>query len=132
MLHSLPPHTLLAGVFIFSHMDREEFLIRSFLALFGHTSWLHTNFAKCSVSPIGCSDEVGLKVALVMKCQLTPCPIKYLGIPLTLWKLSSAALEPLVDRIADRLPTWGEGASMMAKVGRLTLVRSVLATMPLH
>lgn len=72
----------------------------------------------------------GLKAALVMKCQLAPFPIKYLGIPLVLWKFLSAALEPLVDMSTDRLPTWR--ASMMAKVGGLTLVRSVLATMPLH
>lgn len=43
-------------VIIFRHSDRYELLIvRSPLVLFGHTSRLHTNFAKCSVSPIGCS-----------------------------------------------------------------------------
>ena len=66
----------------------------------------------------------------MMECQLAPFLTKYLGIPLILRKLLSAALEPLVDMSTDRLPTWR--ASMMAKVGGLTLDRSVLATMPLH
>ena len=90
-------------MFIFDHLDREELLIRSFLALFEHTSWLHTNFAKCSVSPIGCSDKVGLKAASVMECQLAPFLNKYLRIPLRLRKSSCKAFQPLEDMIANRL-----------------------------
>jgi hypothetical protein len=36
----------------------------------------------------------------------------------------------MVDRIADCLPKWKAG--MLAKVGRLALVKSVLAAIPLH
>lgn len=36
----------------------------------------------------------------------------------------------MVDRIADKLPTWK--ASMIPKAGRLTLIRSVLAAIPLN
>jgi hypothetical protein len=36
----------------------------------------------------------------------------------------------VIDRIADKLPTWK--ASVMPKAGRLTLIRSVLAMIPLH
>jgi hypothetical protein len=44
--------------------------------------------------------------------------------------LSAVALQPLVERIAEKLPTWMAG--MMAKVGQLTMVRLVLAAIPLH
>jgi hypothetical protein len=78
---------------MFSHPDRSELLVvRELLASFGHASGMHTNFAKCSVSPIGCSGEVAEEVAVVMECQLAHLPIKFLGIPLSLRWLYAAAL----------------------------------------
>jgi hypothetical protein len=118
-------------VVIFCHPDEPELrAVRDMLRLFGHTSGLHTNFTKCSVSPIACPDEVAVAAAEVMECQLAPYPVKYLGIPLAVRRLPSAANQSLVDRIADRLPTWR--AAMMPKAGRLALIKSVLAAIPLH
>ena len=104
--------------------------MREILALFGHASGLHTNFAMCSVSPIAYSEEVAAGAAVAMGCQLAHYPVKYLGIPLSLRRLSGEALQPVVDRIADKLPTWK--AAMMPRAGRLALIRSVLAAIPLH
>jgi hypothetical protein len=56
--------------------------------------------------------------------------VKYLGIPLSVRRLSGEAFQPVVERLADKLPTWK--ASMMPRAGRLVLVRSVLAAIPLH
>jgi exonuclease III len=118
-------------VVIFCHPDATELrTVRAILALFGEASGLHTNFAKCSVSPIACTDEVALAAAAIMGCQLAPFPVKYLGIPLTIGRLPASALQPLVDSIADRLPAWK--AAMMTKAGRLTLVKAVLMAIPLH
>jgi hypothetical protein len=118
-------------VVIFCHPDETELrTVRALLNLFGEASGLHTNFAKCSVSPIACSDEVIQLAATVMECQVAPFPVKCLGIPLSLRRVSAAALQPLVDSIASRLPTWK--ASMMAKAGRLALIKSVLLAIPLH
>jgi hypothetical protein len=118
-------------VVIFCHPDETELrAVCSILELFGQASGLHTNFAKCSVSPIACSDEEAAGAARLMECQLAPFPVKYLGIPLSIRKLTATAFQPLVDRLADKLPTWR--ASMMPRVGRLALVHSVLAAIPLH
>jgi hypothetical protein len=105
-------------------------VVRNILELFGLTLGLHTNFAKCSVSPIACSEETATAASAVMECQLAPYPIKYLGIHLGIRRLPSEAHQPLVDRITDRLPTWK--AAMMPKAGRLALIKSVLAAIPLH
>jgi hypothetical protein len=67
---------------------------------------------------------------VVMGCRIAHLPIKYRRIPLSLRRLSAAALQPMVDRIADCLPKWK--VVMLAKVGRLALVKSVLAALPLH
>lgn len=118
-------------VIIFCHSDRLELLaVRHILDLFGQASALRVNFAKCSLSPIGCSDEEAAEAAAMMGCQLAPCPVRYLGIPLALRKPSPEAFDPLVDKIADRLPSWKAG--MMTKAGRLTLIKSVLTAIPLH
>jgi hypothetical protein len=118
-------------VVIFCHPDETELrAVRGILELFGTASGLHTNFAKCSVSPIGCSDEEAAGAAERMGCQLAPFPVKYLGIPLSIRRLTAASFQPLVDRLADKLPTWR--AAMMPRAGRLTLVRAVLAAIPLH
>jgi hypothetical protein len=99
--------------------------VRSILGLFGHASGLHTNFAKCSVSPISCSEEVA--AAVVMECQLA---VKYIGTPLSIRRLPGEAFQPVVDQIADKLPKWK--AAMMPRAGRLTLIRAVLAAIPFH
>jgi hypothetical protein len=66
----------------------------------------------------------------VMEYQLAPYPVKYLGIPLTIRRLSSEDHQPLVDRITDKHPTWK--AAMIPKARRLALIKSVLAAIPLH
>ncbi|XP_071685018.1 uncharacterized protein [Lolium perenne] len=104
--------------------------IRSILELFGHASGLHTNFAKCSVSAIACTEDVANAAAGVMECQLAPFPVKYLGILLSIRRLPGEAFQPMVDRLADKLPTYK--ASMMPTAGCLALVRSVLAAIPMH
>jgi hypothetical protein len=132
VLRQLAPRDLAAGVPLyeddvvpFCHPDRSELLVmRELLASFGHTLGLHTNFAKCSVSPIGCSEEVAEEATSLMECQLADLPIR------SLRRLSTAALQPVVDRIADCLPKWKAG--MAAKVGHLALVKSVHAAIPLH
>jgi hypothetical protein len=93
-------------VVIFCHPDETELrAVRGILELFGHASGLCTNFAKCSVSQIACSDAEAAGAAELMECQLAPFPVKYLGIPLSIRRLTVDAFQPLVDRLADKLPT---------------------------
>jgi hypothetical protein len=58
---------------IFCHPDKAELrTVREILALFGKASGLRTNYAKCSVYPIACSEEEALEAAKVMEFQLAP------------------------------------------------------------
>ncbi|KAK1646616.1 hypothetical protein QYE76_064421 [Lolium multiflorum] len=79
---------------------------------------------------IACSDEEAAGAAELMECPLAPFPVKYLGIPLSTRWLTAASFQPLVDRLAHKLPTWR--ASMMPRAGRLALIRAVLTAIPLH
>jgi hypothetical protein len=44
--------------------------------------------------------------------------------------LSAAQLQPIVDSIASRLPTWKAG--LMSKPGRLAMVKSILSAIPIQ
>jgi hypothetical protein len=54
----------------------------------------------------------------------------YLGVPLSVFQLKCCDLQPLVDAIADRLPSWKAG--MLSRPGRTSLVKSTLSAIPLH
>jgi hypothetical protein len=57
-------------------------------------------------------------------------PCKYLGLPLSVRKLSKHDFLELIDKMADRLPGWK--ASMINLAGRTTLVKAVLTAIPIY
>ena len=54
----------------------------------------------------------------------------YLGIPLGLKKLRKVELQPLVDKVANRLPSWK--ANLLNRAGRTVLIKSTLSAIPTH
>ncbi|XP_071674726.1 putative ribonuclease H protein At1g65750 [Lolium perenne] len=65
-----------------------------------------------------------------LACPIVDLPLTYLGFPLTIRKPTSAQMQSVVDRIANRLPTWK--AHLMDKAGWLVMVKSVLGAIPIH
>ncbi|GJN34773.1 hypothetical protein PR202_gb23469 [Eleusine coracana subsp. coracana] len=65
-----------------------------------------------------------------MPCWVTPFPIKYLGLPLSTKKIPKAHLQPLVDKVAAKLPLWQ--GPLMPRSSRLVLIKSVLASLPIY
>jgi hypothetical protein len=88
------------------------------LDLFGDASGLRTNMAKSSIVPIRCTHVDLNLVQQLLPCRFETFPIKYLGLPLSLKKLSKAQLQPLIDKVADLLPAWK--ADLMTRAGRAT------------
>lgn len=76
------------------------------LRLFGEASGLKTNIQKSNVLPIQCIDEDKETIQEHLPCQLLEFPCKYMGVPLSLQKLTRAQIQPIIDRIADQLPGW--------------------------
>jgi hypothetical protein len=100
------------------------------LDVFAGASGLHTNISKCQFVPIQCSS---LQIELVhhfFPCQQTGFPCKYLGVPLSIYQLKKSDLQPLVDSVADRLPTWK--SRLMNIVGRTVLAKVTLSAIPIH
>lgn len=110
---------------------RDIDLTTNILGLFGEASGLRTNIQKSSATPIQCSAQEIETVQELMPCQVAEFRVKYLGLPLSIRKLTKAQLQPLIDRLADLLPGWK--ADLMTKKGRAIQVQFVLtATVMYH
>jgi len=98
--------------------------------MFGAASGLMVNLNKCDVYPISCD---GINVSEVMQafpCSVREFPCSYLGLPLHTRPLRRVDIQPLIDKIANRLPSWK--ARLINKAGRLKLVNTVLSSMPVY
>jgi hypothetical protein len=63
-------------------------------------------------------------VVTFFQCQKVDFPIKYLGLPLSTTKLPKSALQPLIDRIVDKLLAWK--GRILHHSGRLTLIKMMM------
>jgi hypothetical protein len=66
----------------------------------------------------------------LFSCQSVDFPVRYLQIPLSTHKLPKAAFQPLIDKMADRLPAWK--GDLMNQSGRLSLIKITLYSMSIH
>jgi hypothetical protein len=57
-------------------------------------------------------------------------PINYLGVSLSVTKLPRSVLQPIVDRLPDKLPTWK--GTMMHHSRRRALVKTTLLAMSIY
>jgi hypothetical protein len=74
------------------------------LTLFEGASSLVANLSKSHVYPINCSDEQISLVRSILSCSITEFLCTYLGVPLSINRIPKAALHPLVNNVARRLP----------------------------
>lgn len=105
-------------------------LILQILQLFGDASGLVTNMQKSNVLPIQCENEHLALIQNLLPCELMSFPCKYLGLPLSLIKLTKDQIRPFIDKIADQLLGWK--ADMMNKAGCVVLVQHVLTAMMVY
>ena len=104
--------------------------VAQLLSLFGEVSGLKVNLQKCAFYPIRCqpADVAPLLHALPITIASFPC--QYLGLPLHHRKLSKFEIQPMIDKIAKRLPRWR--GKLLSLADRLELVNSVLTAIPIH
>jgi len=100
------------------------------LDLFGDASGLKTNVQKSNVLPIHCAEDDMSLIQSLLPCEILEFPCKYLGLPLSIRKLTKEQLQPVIDRIADQLPGWK--ADLMTRAGRAVQVQYVLTAMTVY
>jgi hypothetical protein len=90
---------------------------------------LGCNLSKCQMVLIRCNPFQIQVAAATFPCQVVDFPIKYLCLALSIKKLSRSALQPLVDKVADILPTW-QGKLMHRS--RLVLIKTTLSSILIY
>jgi hypothetical protein len=71
-----------------------------------------------------------VSIQTMLPWALADFPCKYLGLPLSLKRLTKAQVQPYIDRIADQLQGWK--ANLMTKAGRKVQVQFVLTGMLIY
>jgi hypothetical protein len=100
------------------------------LEAFGEVTGHRTNFRKSSVVPIRCHDLSLDDILESLPVCREKFPMKYLGLPLSIWQLKSVDFQHLIDKMAGKIPTWDGKFINMA--GRTALVKSVIASQAIY
>jgi hypothetical protein len=74
-------------------------LVLDILRLFGKASGLQTNIQKSSAMPIRCDDQILATAKELLPCDFADFPCKYLGLPLSLKKLTKTQLQSIIDSV---------------------------------
>jgi len=116
---------------VFLNPVKEEIdVIKEVFQAFGNASGLKVNLSKSAIYPIRCEGIDLEEVLQNFPCQIKAFPCKYLGLPLSTRCLRRIEVQPLFDKIAARLPAWK--GKLLNRAGWLTLVKSVLAAVPIY
>jgi hypothetical protein len=104
--------------------------IRELLAIFGAASGLQVNYKKTSATLIRAGGQEEALVTNLLRCTISHFPIKYRGLQLALRPLTKSQWQPLLDATVHILPAWQQG--LIARPGRLVLVKAVISARPVH
>ena len=91
-------------------------------------SGLKINFKKSRLFGIGIEHLTLVSWADRICCLIDSFPSKYLGLPLGVSSSSHAVWKPVIDKFEERLAGWK--AQFLSMGGRVTLIKSVLSSLP--
>ena len=101
------------------------------LDVFAIMSGLNLNYSKSNfISWNSGSHDWAKETATLMGCRHATCPFTYLGFSLGDHMNKGSAWIPVIEKIQGRLATWK--AKVLSRAGRLTLIKSVLNTLPVY
>lgn len=100
------------------------------LTWFSDVTGLKTNLQKISIVPIKCEGVDLPSVLINLPAQLPTFPMRCLGMPLSIRKPRKVHLQPLIDKIGNRLAGWR--GPMISKGVWLTLLKAVITSIPTY
>ncbi|RVW77597.1 LINE-1 reverse transcriptase-like [Vitis vinifera] len=124
-------HLLFADdAIIFCEAKKDDMIFLSWtLCWFEAASGLRINLAKSEIIPVGEVDEI-LEMAVELGCKVGQLPSTYLGLPLGAPNKAGYVWDGVEERMRWKLALWKR--QYLSKGGRITLIKSTLASMPLY
>ncbi len=98
--------------------------------LFEWASGMKINRNKTELIYMGRHESRGRRLADTLGCKLGALPMQYLGLPLTDKQLRREDWRLVIGKLEKRIEGWQ--AKLLSQGGRLVLVNSVLANLPLY
>ncbi|XP_071741928.1 uncharacterized protein [Rutidosis leptorrhynchoides] len=100
------------------------------LKCFELTSGLKVNYNKSNLFGLGLDKSLVENMARLYNCKMGKFPFIYLGLPVGGRMNKMESWNPVIDKFSKRLSDWK--ARSMSFGGRLTLIKSVLNSLPLY
>ncbi|RVX01772.1 LINE-1 reverse transcriptase-like [Vitis vinifera] len=124
-------HLLFADdTIVFCEAKKESLLYLSWILLwFEAASGLKINLEKSMVIPVG-EVEGALDMAAEIGCKVGQLPTVYLGLPLGAPNRASSVWDGVEEKMRRKLALWKR--HFLSKGGRITLIKSTLANIPLY
>lgn len=98
-------------VVLFCHPSPSDLAaIKAILELFGRATGLHVNYSKSSATMLNCPPGDTALISELLGCKITDLPLTYLGIPLTIRRLTAPSCSPWSTRLAACSPTGSPGS----------------------
>ncbi|XP_050227685.1 uncharacterized protein LOC126677214 [Mercurialis annua] len=116
-------------LFIPYNLEMVRNLLR-ILRCFELVSGLRINFQKSSIIGLNVSDNDLNAAAMILNCKTEKLPFDYLGMPLSNKPLKIAHLAPLRQNFCNRFAQWK--GNLLSPAGRLVMIKSVLASLPVY
>ncbi|RVW52460.1 putative ribonuclease H protein [Vitis vinifera] len=95
----------------------------------GAASGLRINLAKNEIILVGEVEEIH-ELAVELGCRVGSLPFQYLGLPLVVPNRATSMWDRVEERVRRRLALWKR--QYISKGGRITLIKSSLASMPIY
>ncbi|XP_073107327.1 uncharacterized protein [Elaeis guineensis] len=105
-------------------------MLKLILYLFVFLTGLKINFNKSNLIGLNLPYDPDSKLAQILGCQRSFLPFKYLGIPLSFYGTKPGGWNLLVQKIERKLAGWKQ--QTLSRAGRLTLINTVLRTIPIY
>lgn len=134
------PHLINDGLSILQYADdtvlfmdhdlEKAHNMKLLLFVFEQLSGLKINFHKSELYCFGEAKDFENEYMELFGCSTGQFPFRYLGIPIHYRRLRNADWKEVVERFEKRLSSWK--GKLLSTGGRLTLINSVLSSLPLY